>query len=293
MNLEDYDISNKITARVIDSHPLTSTEASEEIKEITLEIQDSSFDVHIGQSIAIIIQGPHEFGHQHHIRLYTIAGKLQSKEGKYTLILICVKRINYLDEYSGELQQGIASNYLCNLANEATVEIAGPYGLPFKVPTDKTSNFVLIGLGTGIAPFRAFVKHLYEDIGDWQGEIRLYYGARSGLESVYLNDERDDFSQYYDKETFNAFKALSPRPAWNDPIAFDQILLHHQQRVWDLINNPKTYVYLAGFHDIEENLEKCFVTMAGSEDLWLKTKSDLIKENRWVELSYGLHGSIA
>ena len=46
-------------------------------------------------------------------------------------------------------------------------------------------------MGTGIAPFRAFVKHLYRDIGDWRGQVRLFYGARSGLELLYMNDEVD------------------------------------------------------------------------------------------------------
>ena len=91
------------------------------------------------------------------------------------------------------------------------VTINGPFGLPFEVPDDRDADLLLISIGTGIAPFRAFVKHLYRDVGDWRGRIRLFYGARSGRELLYMNDEVDDFTQYYDEETFEAFKALSPR----------------------------------------------------------------------------------
>jgi len=286
MHIHDYDFSNRHQAKVLNNTPLTSNESAEEIREITLEIQDKKFDVAIGQSIAVVIKGPHEFGQAHHIRLYSISGKITSPTTSLPVIELCIKRIHYIDDYSGEIHQGVASNYMCDLSKNDIIEISGPFGIPFHVPEDKTSNFVLIGLGTGIAPFRAFVKHLYQDIGDWSGEVRLYYGARSGLETVYLNDERDDFSQYYDKNTFEAFKALSPRPAWNDPIAFDQLLSHHQQRVWDLINNKKTYVYIAGFQNIEEKLEKSFIKMAGGENIWQSLKSDMIKEKRWIELLY-------
>jgi ferredoxin--NADP+ reductase len=126
------------------------------------------------------------------------------------------------------------------------VTITGPFGMPFKVPEDTTANLLLIGLGTGIAPFRALVKHIYKNMGKWQGKIRLLYGAQTGLELLYMNDKRDDFANYYDEDTFEAFKALSPRPKWADPIAWDYAIEDRVEEIQDMLSDEHTYVYIAG-----------------------------------------------
>ena len=40
------------------------------------------------------------------------------------------------------------------------------------------------------------MKHLYQDVAEWKGRVWLFHGARSGLEMLYMNDEKDDFAQY-------------------------------------------------------------------------------------------------
>lgn len=144
----------------------------------------------------------------------------------------------------------------------------------------------MIGSGTGIAPFRALVKHIYRDVTDWTGRIWLFYGARSGLELLYMNQEKDDFAQYYDEETFEAFRALSPRPHWGDPIAWDTALGQRGKELWKVLGEPKTYVYVAGLEPIRDALDRVLAEMAGSDDAWRQRKSVLTEEGRWVELLY-------
>ncbi len=125
-----------------------------------------------------------------------------------------------------------------------------------------------------------------DNLGGWQGEVRLYYGARTGLEMLYMNDQRDDFANYYDQATFQAFKVVSHRPDWDEPVALDKALEQHQEKVWEMISSPKTHVYGAGVENIDQMLEKSFSKMAGSKEKWERRKAELVAGRRWMELIY-------
>jgi ferredoxin--NADP+ reductase len=207
-------------------------------------------------------------------------------EGGLPRIKIAVRRCSYVDKYSGEEYPGVASNYLCDRVAGDTITMSGPYGLAFEVPEEMDANLILIGTGTGIAPFRAFVKHLHQNVPKWKGTITLFYGAQSGLELLYMNDERDDFSQYYDEDTFQAFKALSPRPAWAAPIDWDTALSERGAELWRLLGQPHTYVYVAGLEKMRGELDAAFAGIAGTEQKFARRKAELTAGGRWVELLY-------
>lgn len=284
MHLEDYDTSRRYTATVRANTRVTP-EATAEVRELVLEIEDAGFAYIPGQVVGVLVPGPHALGHTEHFRLYNIATAPGSASGA-ARIELCVKRCSYLDPYSGERYAGIASNYLCDRQRGDRVTLTGPYDSPFSVPQDSSANLLMIGLGTGIAPFRALVRHIYENLGGWQGKVRLFYGANTGLEMIYMNDERDDFVNYYDQATFEAFKALSPRPQWGEPAALDAALRQHEKAVWALLRDPDTYVYIAGHHSVMGPLEKVFSEMAGSAQRWQRRKAELQAGGRWAELLY-------
>ena len=285
-HLEDYDTEQRFQATVVSSESITSEASGAEVRELTLEIQKADFELQLGQSLGVLSPGSKEFGQKHHFRLYSVADLPEPGGSGLPRIKIAVRRVSYVDKYSGEEYPGVSSNYLCDLVAGDSVTMAGPYGLAFEVPEEMDANLILIGTGTGIAPFRAFVKHLYKNVPEWQGTITLFYGARSGLELLYMNDERDDFSQYYDRDTFKAFKALSPRPSWAAPIDWDGALAARGEELWGLLGQPHTYVYVAGLEKMRGELDNAFGEIAGSEQKWARRKAELSAGGRWVELLY-------
>ncbi len=284
MRLEDYPREPSYAATVLKSERITDESAEAEVRELVLEVDGHAFDFEIGQSIGVLVAGPSEFGGTFHHRLYTVADTpRETAEGKPEITIV-VRRCNYIDDYSGEEYTGVNSNYLCDRRAGDKLTITGPFGMPFKVPADKSANLLLIGLGTGIAPFRALVKHLYTEVGDWVGKVRLLYGARSGLELLYMNDKRDDFARYYDEKTFAAFKALSPRPNWADPIAWDFAIEDRAEEIWNMLDDDHTFVYVAGLAPVRDALDELFASIGGED--WPKKKAELIASGRWVELLY-------
>jgi len=113
MRIEDLDLGKRWSAKVVANQALTPPEAREEVRELLLEADDPERDFRAGQSVAVAVVGPREFGQPQHVRLYTVArtpGELGP--GRFTL---CVRRCSFLDPYSGERFPGVASNYLCDL----------------------------------------------------------------------------------------------------------------------------------------------------------------------------------
>jgi len=164
--------------------------------------------------------------------------------------------------------------------------MAGPYKGAFSIPDDDTTNLLMVGLGTGIAPFRAFVRHIYDERGGWKGKVRLFFGAKTGLEMIYMNDKRDDFANYYDEGTFKAFEAVSPHPALDAPIALDKAIEQNAHEVWDMVRDPDTYVYVAGHEKVSELLDEAMAKIAGSQEKWQRRKAELKAGKRWMELMY-------
>ena len=284
MRLEDYPTEPRFTAKVLSTEEITEEGTDIEVRELILGLENHQFDFEIGQSIGVLVESSGDFGHTVHHRLYTVADT--PKASGNPEITIVVRRCNYIDDYSGEQFIGVNSNFLCDRKPGDEVTITGPFGMPFKVPEDKNANLLLIGLGTGIAPFRALVKHIYKNVGDWKGKVRLLYGAHSGLELLYMNGKRDDFTNYYDEETFEAFKALSPRPNWADPIAWDFAIEDRADEIWRMLEDEHTYIYIAGQKSIRDALDELFGEMAESGAVWAKKKAELIEQGKWAELLY-------
>jgi len=286
MRLEDYDTTTRCRATVVSTERITSEQAEAEVREIVLDVDRPEFDYQVGQSIGVIAPGGAEFGAKHHFRLYSVADLPERAASGRPRIKICVRRCSYIDAYNGEEYPGIASHYLCDLRPGDTFTITGPYGLPFEVPAEREAKLILIGTGTGIAPFRAFVKHLYREVPDFRGRVWLFYGARSGLDLLYMNDRNSDFTQYYDQATFEAFQALSPRPNWADPIAWDRAIAERGDELWQMLGEPRTYVYVAGLEKMRRELDLVFARLAGSPEKWERRKAELMAGRRWVELLY-------
>jgi ferredoxin--NADP+ reductase len=103
---------------------------------------------------------------------------------------------------------------------------------------------------------------------------------------LYRNDQVNDFAQYMDDATFAAFEAVSPRPAWGEPVDFDAAFKAHEVAIKALLEAPDTYVYVAGLAPVREHLDEVFASLVGGTAAWTAKKQKLIDEKRWSELIY-------
>lgn len=270
------------TARLLSSKRLTPETSREEVRQMLFHTDNLYFDSKVGSCIRILAPG--QYGNRYHPRLYLIADSEQSDSGAQ--FEICVRRCFYLDDVNGEEYEGVASNYLCEMQPGSTINFSGPIGYPFVVPENVNANLLMIGMGTGIAPFRGLIRMIYEKHGSWKGKVRLFYGARSGLELLYMNDANNDLANYYDQPTFKAFQAVSPRPAFEAAAALDKTLEQNAAEVWEIVNSPDSRIYVAGKTQMLNMIDSAMATIAGTSQAWMTKRKELISAGRWLEVLY-------
>jgi len=262
--------------------PLTS----EEVRHLVLHVDDPAFRFLEGQAIGVVVTGPHAFGNKVHVRRYSVANARQMATEEGIDVEILVRRCFYIDDVSGERYPGVASNFLCDAAPGTRLTLSGPYRSPFRMPPGTNANLLMIGAGTGVAPFRGFIQHIYKQVGGWQGKVRLFYGARTGMELLYMNDENADLANYYDEATFKAFRGVAPRSHLGAEAGLARSLEEHAQEAWELVQDPNTYVFVAGLEPVTEALDRAMSRVAGSTERWSEQKARLRAEDRWSELTY-------
>jgi len=281
--LTPRDLHESFPAHVIRNHLLTPAAVREGLHEIEIALDRPVSSIEPGQCVGLVVRGPHPFGNDYHFRLYSI---MQHTAGRIELL---VKRCFYIDEVNGQEYPGIASHFLCDSRAGDRLDLLGPFDRPFPLPPDDSATIVMIGMGTGIAPFRSYLRALKERYSKYRGIIRLFYGSRSGLEVPYLNDP-GDFLQYYDRETFESIQAVASIPAGYAHARVAQSLARsvaeRAGEILSLIERPNSYLFLAGLALLDEHLEETFAKICNSQQAWQALKSKMQREDRYQEVLY-------
>ncbi|CAN5915490.1 assimilatory sulfite reductase (NADPH) flavoprotein subunit [soil metagenome] len=103
-------------------------------------------------------------------RLYSIASSPLAHPGEVHLTVASVRYQSH-----GLDRKGIASTYLADLARKGdTVPVYTHENKNFRLPSSGETPIIMVGPGTGVAPFRAFVEHRAE-LGQ-SGKSWLFFG---------------------------------------------------------------------------------------------------------------------
>jgi len=119
-------------------------------------------------------------------REYSIASAQHVTPNSVSLLIVTV---NWVDP-KGRDRFGQATRYLNSLKVGAPVTVSVKPSV-MKLPTKTTAPIIMAGLGTGLAPFRAFVQEraYQKQQGHEIGEVLLYMGARHQREEYLYGEE--------------------------------------------------------------------------------------------------------
>ncbi len=104
-------------------------------------------------------------------RLYSIASSHAANPDEIHLTVAAVRY-----ETHGRKRHGVASAQLADRSEDANLPIYIDHNKNFKLPTDDSAPIIMIGPGTGIAPFRAFVEEREERGAE--GKNWVFFGAQ-------------------------------------------------------------------------------------------------------------------
>ncbi len=114
-------------------------------------------------------------------RLYSISSALEAHEGEVHVTV----NLNVF-QVDGIMKTGLCSQFLADLEKDTEIEFYLHKNQNFKLPEDD-KDIILIGPGTGIAPFRSFLAH--RDATGAEGKNWLFFGEQHFVSDFYYQTE--------------------------------------------------------------------------------------------------------
>jgi ferredoxin--NADP+ reductase len=279
-----YRVSSPGIARVLANERLTPAACADDVRHIVLDLSKLEYPYREGQSLGVLPPGVDVRGHAHKLRLYSIASSRLGDDGLGTTASLCVKRVVYKDPVTFEEHRGVASNYLCDLKPGDEVKITGPDGKHFVLHDNPATNLILVATGTGIAPFRGFLRHIYRERDDWTGAVSLFFGVRYQSECFY----REEFDSYLGRSGYDRSYAFSREQtnAGGGRMYVQHRMAERLGALRDLLERDDTYLYVCGLKGMDDGIKAVFTELARSYDAPWASFHDMRKAGRILIETY-------
>ncbi|KAJ8960069.1 hypothetical protein NQ318_009511 [Aromia moschata] len=195
------------------------------------------------------------------------------------------------EDGEGPLHYGVCSNYLQDVPVNDDVYAFVRCAQSFYLPNDSTKPVILVGPGTGIAPFRAFWQHRYSQLKQKQkiGKMWLFFGCRTKQMDLY-KEEKAQMAQAGVLD--RVFLALSREP--NIPKTYVQNLaLEEASEIYKSLVIEKGHFYVCGdctmAEHVYQTLKSIIQKIGGMTDNEVNAfMLSLRDENRYHEDIFGI-----
>jgi sulfite reductase (NADPH) flavoprotein alpha-component len=120
-------------------------------------------------------------------RLYSISSSLKARPNQ---VHFTIDVVHY--ESRGRKRKGVCSTFLAERANNAPVPVF-PNTSKFRLPEDGNTPIMMVGPGTGVAPFRAFLQER-KAVGA-KGKNWLFFGSQHEHCNYFYKEELDELKR--------------------------------------------------------------------------------------------------
>lgn len=195
-------------------------------------------------------------------RLYSIASSQEEVDEEVHLTVALVEY-----EQNDEKRYGGASSFLAQRLEEGgEVKVFVEHNNNFKLPEDDSTPIIMVGPGTGIAPFRSFIQE--RENRDAEGKNWLFFGDRTFTQDFLYQVE---WQKYLKSGVLSRLDVAFSRDQV-EKVYVQHRILENAAQVWQWIQEG-AYIYVCGdatrmakdVHDalviVAEQEARCRVTM--------------------------------
>lgn len=206
-------------------------------------------------------------------RYYSVSSSPELNEKSVSITVAVVRE----PSWSGKGDYlGVASNYLakCVPGDAISLFIRTPES-GFQLPSESNQPIIMVGPGTGIAPFRGFLqaRDRMKQKGRKLGEAHLYFGCRNEWDFLY----REELEHYVKKRIVALHTAFSRKE--NMPKTYVQHLIYEQTEAFMNLMEQGAKLFVCGdgkqmAQDVEVTLIKGYQKVYGG---------NLTEAKEWLE----------
>jgi sulfite reductase (NADPH) flavoprotein alpha-component len=217
-------------------------------------------------------------------RVYSICSSSSYHPGKCQLLVV---REDWQAK-DGATKFGLCSSFL-TFARSGYCVAHSTHSV-MQIPEDKQAHVFMAGLGTGLAPFRAYVEERKydKDQGHKVGGMTLFFGGRYSKSEYYYRDEFEAFEQEGLVKCCNAWSRDQKHK-----IYVQHKIMEEADSIWEHLGKEGStgYFFLCGSKQPEKDVYKALTeimkTKGGMSDDKAKAKLEELQANgRYVTEVY-------
>ncbi|XP_075690961.1 NADPH-dependent diflavin oxidoreductase 1 [Rhinoderma darwinii] len=168
-------------------------------------------------------------------RAFSIASSMQAHPNKLQILMAVVQYKTRLHE----ARRGLCSSWLASISPQDGKRV--PLWVKkgsLKFPSDPDTPLVMVGPGTGVAPFHSAIQ---ERAALSKPGNNLFFGCRGKWKDFYYEEEWEDLEKRGLLRLFTAFSQDQ-----EDKIYVQHRIKENGAYLWEIICNKQAYCYLAG-----------------------------------------------
>eukprot|EP01135_Chromosphaera_perkinsii_P001790 Nk52_evm59s210 gene=Nk52_evmTU59s210 len=173
-------------------------------------------------------------------RHYSISSSMRMFPNSVHLLVVLV---DWKRNSNGELRVGQCTNYLSNLTNGKNVTVTIKPSV-MRLPPRSEQPVIMSGLGTGMAPFRAFIQEraMEKREGKDVGPMVLYFGSRfRGMEYLY----GEELEAYHHEGVLNRLRLAFSRDQ-KKKVYIQHKIKEDKNLMWQYLQEEQGHFYLCG-----------------------------------------------